>query len=289
MQNAYRKFNRSEMSKILFVCAVMTLMLTALAANAPARNAVDLTYYAGDTIWIPWPGYISIWIENDIRLGGVSLGFRLYSPDGVTCEFYEAGGFDIEIGSGPKFIKGVAGSRWMSGVAADGSCWDLGGTLINTSLVPDQFLIGGAALGAGLEPGPMQRMLEIHFTPGELDNYYETKILCLDSAFFPPAGSFIFVDATGPSIKPALDHHCWPVKRTCWYEPGDADGSDVVDLADAVYIIRYVFSGGPEPMWLGGDPNADCVVDLADAIYLIDYIFRGGPAPHWGCVDKRGC
>jgi hypothetical protein len=61
---------------------------------------------------------------------------------------------------------------------------------------------------------------------------------------------------------------------------GDADGNGMVNITDAVYLLTYIFSGGPEPdpMELG---DADCngFVNVTDAVYLINYIFSGGPAP----------
>ncbi len=67
--------------------------------------------------------------------------------------------------------------------------------------------------------------------------------------------------------------------------PGDANGNGAVDVGDAVFLINYVFKGGPapEPESLG-DANCDGNVDVADAVYLINYIFRSGPPP--GC-DKK--
>ena len=289
MHNIHHKSGQPRIHEILFVGIAVTFMLTSLAANAPAGNAIDLTMNLGDTIWIGYDTYFSIWIENDVRLSGVCMGYRFSSLDGVTWAFDEVGGFDIDLGGGPRFIRGVAGSRWMSGAAADGSCWDLGGTLVNTDFAPAQFLIGGAAPGNGLLPGPMQRMLEIHLTVGGLNSQLDLKTLCLDSAFFPPAGSFIFVDATGPSIIPALTHHCWSVRFSCLPLPGDATGWNGVDLADAVCIINYVFSGGEAPSPHAGDPNADCAVNLADAVYLINYIFRGGQHPLAGCAHDKDC
>ena len=65
-----------------------------------------------------------------------------------------------------------------------------------------------------------------------------------------------------------------------FYVPGDADGSGTVDIDDAVYIVLYIFSGGPEPVpYESGDADCTGVVDIDDAVYLIAYIFSGGPAP----------
>jgi hypothetical protein len=61
---------------------------------------------------------------------------------------------------------------------------------------------------------------------------------------------------------------------------GDADASGEVDIDDVVYLIAYIFSGGPAPVpYVSGD--ADCFggVDIDDVVYLIAYIFSGGNPP----------
>ncbi|MDD4052298.1 MAG: immune inhibitor A, partial [candidate division Zixibacteria bacterium] len=64
------------------------------------------------------------------------------------------------------------------------------------------------------------------------------------------------------------------------YICGNANGDESVNIADAVYIISYVFRGGPAPDPLAaGDANGNGTVNVADAVYLVNYIFRGGPAP----------
>jgi hypothetical protein len=61
---------------------------------------------------------------------------------------------------------------------------------------------------------------------------------------------------------------------------GDANGDGVIDIADVVYLINYLFGGGPAPEPLEvGDANCDGVVDIADVVYLINYLFTGGPSP----------
>ena len=61
---------------------------------------------------------------------------------------------------------------------------------------------------------------------------------------------------------------------------GDCNNDDVVDVGDVVYLINYLFKGGPVPQPLDvGDVNADTNVDVGDVVYLINYLFKGGPAP----------
>jgi len=69
------------------------------------------------------------------------------------------------------------------------------------------------------------------------------------------------------------------------YLPGDADGNGTVDLGDILFLISYLYKGGPAPIPLAaGDPNGDCVLDLGDVLYLISYLYKGGPAPQPGCA-----
>lgn len=61
---------------------------------------------------------------------------------------------------------------------------------------------------------------------------------------------------------------------------GDANGDGAVNVADAVYLIGYIFKSGPAPSPLeAGDTNCDGAVNIADAVYLITYIFKSGPPP----------
>ena len=61
---------------------------------------------------------------------------------------------------------------------------------------------------------------------------------------------------------------------------GDADRSGEIDIDDVVYLIDYIFGGGPapDPLWTG---DADCSteIDIDDVVYLIQSIFAGGNVP----------
>ena len=67
------------------------------------------------------------------------------------------------------------------------------------------------------------------------------------------------------------------------YICGDADANGLVNIADVVYLINYIFGGGPPPdPLLAGDVDCNALVNIADVVYLINYIFGGGPEP---CAD----
>jgi hypothetical protein len=63
---------------------------------------------------------------------------------------------------------------------------------------------------------------------------------------------------------------------------GDANNSGSVDIDDVMFIINYIFGGGPAPNLIVGNVNCLDAVDIDDIMYIINYIFGGGPVP---CAD----
>ncbi len=64
---------------------------------------------------------------------------------------------------------------------------------------------------------------------------------------------------------------------------GDANGSGIVNISDAVRFINYIFAGAPPPEPGTGDPNCSGSTSISDAVFLINYIFASGPAPCSAC------
>lgn len=102
------------------------------------------------------------------------------------------------------------------------------------------------------------------------------------------SGSFTFqvraTDLTYPSYKDSITYAV--DVQALAARPGDANFDGTVNVGDAVFIINFVFRGGPAPVipdW--ADANADCAINVGDAVYLVNYIFRSGPAPIVGCAD----
>lgn len=63
---------------------------------------------------------------------------------------------------------------------------------------------------------------------------------------------------------------------------GDANGDGVVNVADVVYLVNYLYRGGDPPIPMeAGDANCDGIVNVADVVYLVNYLYRGGDPP--GC------
>lgn len=68
------------------------------------------------------------------------------------------------------------------------------------------------------------------------------------------------------------------------YVCGDADGTGIINISDAVFLIGYIFGSGqaPDPLE-SGDCDCNALVNISDAVYLVTYIFGGGPAPCDAC------
>lgn len=219
-------------SKLVMLLAVLFVVgAAAQAADSVAVVLYNITrdvaippngnIYLNDSDTVAQNYQMRISLENDALLGGLSFGFVFTSPDGLTWTFDDdPNGFPgVFPASYNKFVSGVAGSRWMSGVATDGSCWDLGGTNVAADLAPPQILIGGGAFNGGLAAGPMQYMLTVHFSIGGIAPDGPSKTLCIDSMFYPPAGDFIFIPGGIPGFS---GRACYSVS----YIPLDADDAN---------------------------------------------------------------
>ncbi|UCB52877.1 MAG: hypothetical protein JSV10_01945 [Candidatus Zixiibacteriota bacterium] len=65
--------------------------------------------------------------------------------------------------------------------------------------------------------------------------------------------------------------------------PGDANGDEIVNVGDVVYLVDYLYRDGPAPDPLAaGDVDCDGVLNVGDVVYLVNYLYKGGPAP---CPD----
>ena len=64
------------------------------------------------------------------------------------------------------------------------------------------------------------------------------------------------------------------------FRTGDVNRNGSVTISDVVYLVNYLFKGGPAPyLWYRGDTNCDQSVTVADVVYLVAYLFKGGPLP----------
>jgi len=79
---------------------------------------------------------------------------------------------------------------------------------------------------------------------------------------------------------------------------GDVNQDTNTDIADAISVLNYLFSGDSIPKCLSAtDTNDDGSINIADGILLLTYLFSDGkplPDPFTGCgpdpvPDDLGC
>ncbi len=106
----------------------------------------------------------------------------------------------------------------------------------------------------------------------------DTMTVCVDSAFWPPSDRLAFAREDGETYVPRHNlEYCFSVVYSA---RGDCTGDGIIDLGDLVYLLNYLFKGGPPPATVEiGDANCDGEVDLSDVIVLLNYLYRGFALP----------
>jgi len=67
---------------------------------------------------------------------------------------------------------------------------------------------------------------------------------------------------------------------------GDANGNNLITIADAVALLDHLFRSGPAPYCPAlADADGDHKLTIGDAVFLLAYIFHRGPAPESPRVD----
>ncbi|MCX6831230.1 MAG: DUF6055 domain-containing protein [candidate division Zixibacteria bacterium] len=124
---------------------------------------------------------------------------------------------------------------------------------------------------------PVPSSASVSLAPGA-SQAVSVSVACPPLTF---AGTFdtVLLTATGRSMIGVADTDT--ATTLVFIQPGDADNSGAIDISDVVYLIAFIFSGGPAPVPVAAAGDADCsgTVDISDAVFLIAYIFSGGPQP----------
>jgi hypothetical protein len=60
---------------------------------------------------------------------------------------------------------------------------------------------------------------------------------------------------------------------------GDNNGDRRVNGGDIIYLVNFVFKGGPEPRGLTGDVTCEGAVTLVDIITMVNWVFKSHALP----------
>lgn len=108
-----------------------------------------------------------------------------------------------------------------------------------------------------------------------------TDVTPVSGVGFPPTDNLL-VDPSGVALQPLLIAGELTAAGVSFIR-GDRNGDGAIDIADAVGILGFLFSGETASCLDALDSNDDGGVNIADAVYLLDFLFTGGsppPAPH---------
>ncbi len=218
---------------------------------------------------------------------------------------------ELNVGTNPQYL--ACDTTGLIHVVCTGDYWSAFGMIYvldpAVDAVIDSFATGGSpgiitigpdniaylAAGGWVSDG---YVYSYDATTGELLRGAENPIVvdsgCMMVAAYQDTSAFVgtfkdfvtSIDSAGNELAryPVGDG---PVHVAFNYLPGDLDGNFQVDISDLVYLVDYMFVGGPPPRyprWRGninGVGGID-VIDIADLVYLVDYMFCQGPPPKIG-------
>lgn len=110
----------------------------------------------------------------------------------------------------------------------------------------------------------------------------EPTTICIETCYWPPGGRgrIVFSRSDAVTYIPQQDTlYCISIESS---PRGDATGDSVVNVADVVHMVNYLYREGPPPVCFEcGDANCDSEHSVSDVIYLTNYLYRDGPPP--GC------
>jgi hypothetical protein len=103
--------------------------------------------------------------------------------------------------------------------------------------------------------------------------HYEANIvICADSV---ENGSPTTVVEAKYALVPSENGLAGLYKPMC----GNANRDDKVTVADVVYLVNFLFKGGPKPFMYYSNADGNNKISVSDVVYLVNYLFKGGAKP----------
>ncbi|HOP07039.1 MAG TPA: S8 family serine peptidase [candidate division Zixibacteria bacterium] len=203
-----------------------------------------------------------------------SNGFHLWSPDGATWSARQAtyNGTVYDVPANRAFF----GIDREFATAHELSCIGASYDTLET--------MGAFSWAFPVTPsGTSGDIYEIMI--GAFDENDVGKTIILDSSSFGNAGTWEWTANGTNRFSPR-----WPgpyvfVIGETSYTPGDVNGDSELTIDDILYLVQYMFHGGPLPVNVQScDVNGSCgPIDIADLTFLVQYFFGDGPEPVYGC------
>jgi hypothetical protein len=86
--------------------------------------------------------------------------------------------------------------------------------------------------------------------------------------------------AGGLTSGPSNESCATPTSGEAIFRRGEANADGTLNITDGIFVLNYLFLGGPTPPCLeAANANDDATLNITDGIYILNYLFLGGPAP----------
>lgn len=288
-----------------------TAYVTLLNENAVARIDIDRRQVVGQFGVGKSPEGMVI-AEHKLYVANSGFDFStfLYDPGRVTV--FDIGPdtlvADIAVGLNPQYMDidrdgrvhvsctgdyfSVFGTAYVIDVGSDlvVDSVALGGSPGQIAIGPDNtaWLAAGGFTGSGFVFGydaGSGSVLYDNSSPMAVDQNCLSVAAGSDSTIYVAS----FTDFVSRRSAAGVELGRWavgdgPYHIAIDYRPGDANGDFGVDLSDLIYLVNYLFLGGPYPVWPSWRANVtgDFDTDLSDLIYLVNNLFLSGPGPKTG-------
>ncbi len=226
---------------------------------------------------------VTVSIKNPVEIAAFMLDFTLSRPDLVNFSTVGIGVDSMDTCSAPEDTCWVYYvTRW---------CLAVPGSVIESWPVFSAF----GEVGDTAQPDcNYLRVLGwdiVHPVPPRPEYVplfqFGVDVLCVPDSMSERVVTFFITgqlsDPTGGYLVPFRPH--FGDLTALLSVPGDASNDSLVDVADVVFLLNYLYKQGPEPCVMeAADPNNDCRVDLGDVVFLLGFLYKQGPAPERGCA-----
>lgn len=285
--NCIARWNGSSWSNLAqgmsaFFYLPMVFALEVYGSDLIAGGMFDTAGTARTNHIARWNG--STWLTMGSGMNNSVTALEVWGAD-----LYAGGGFTQAGGTSANYIARWNGTTW----SALGSGMS-GGWITEVSALT---VYGGELIAGGVftHAGPVSVNHIARWNGGSWNslgagmfgtNYPGVYALIVYNNDLIAGGSFTYAGMNQANYIARWDGSSW---SRVGYMCGDSNGDGVINSADIVHLVNYLFAGGPAPVPIeSGDANADGVVDGADVVYLINYLFAGGPPPGGGKAAASG-
>ncbi len=246
---------------------ISTLIVSILCLSSIARGQDQLQ--VDDGMAIPGSQFNAIIrLDNELSVQGFQCALtwdsNIFTFTGVTLSGLDIeellGPFEVEFFTSTNQDEIEAGAGWAACAAIFDFSPPFGGqTLepgIDNSIVCFQYQVAAdnALVGSCADITPVNGMGQPVIQ----------NILTIDGISSLPElspGTVCFIDSE-PFLR------------------GDANDDGGLNLADAIYLIAYIFVDGEAPLCRSAaNSNSDANVDIGDVIFIINHQFLAGPPP----------